>query len=345
MKKLDNIGGEFESFYDFSSRKLLKKFDYGTWFTCGRHALNEILIHIKIKKVKNVYIPIYTCSSIELILKNFKFKVFHYDIDHNLNNKLKKIKKNSAVLLMNYFGIKENFKLKNIEYKPIIINDLSHSFLQEKVRFRNNEFYFFSLRKFGVFNYGGWCNIPSIKKKCKDVQVISSFSKKIRKNKQNYLDTNSQSSLARENKILKLFKILDQKLYDFKHPIKQKNLKIIQKMDIKKSFKIRRDNFNYLKSKLPKKYILDYKLKKHDIPLGFFLFLENRNQLRKKLKLDRIFCPVHWNISNRFQSKKNFTSSLYKRILTIPIDQRYNKLHLDKIIYKINQFLDKDIKK
>ena len=116
-------------------------------------------------------------------------------------------------------------------------------------------------------------------------------------------------------------------------------------MDIKKSFKIRRDNFNYLKSKLPKKYILDYKLKKHDIPLGFFLFLENRNQLRKKLKLNRIFCPVHWNISNRFQSKKNFTSSLYKRILTIPIDQRYNKLHLDKIIYKINQFLDKDIKK
>ena len=40
MKKLDNIGGEFESSYNTSSKKLLKKFNNGTWFTCGRHALN-----------------------------------------------------------------------------------------------------------------------------------------------------------------------------------------------------------------------------------------------------------------------------------------------------------------
>ena len=160
-----NIGGEFESSDSISSKQLLKKFNDGTWFTCGRHALNEILINLKSKNVKNIYIPIYTCRSIELILRKFNLKVFYYDINHNFNNKLKKIKKNSAVLLMNYFGIKKNFKLKSKVCRPIIINDLSHSFLQEKIKFNKDEFYFFSLRKFGVFNYGGWCNIPIMKKK------------------------------------------------------------------------------------------------------------------------------------------------------------------------------------
>jgi hypothetical protein len=345
MKKLDNIGGEFESFYNTSSKQLLKKFNYGTWFTCGRHALNEIFIYINRQQVKNIYIPIYTCRSIELILRKFEFKVFYYDIDHNFKNKLKKIKKNSAVLLMNYFGIKENFKLNNNDCKPIIINDLSHSFLQEKLSFKKDEFYFFSLRKFGVFNYGGWCNISNTKKRIYDTKIISTFSQKIRKIKQKYLNTNSQPSLIKEKKFLKIFKEFDQKLYDFKHPIKKNNLKIIQKIDIKKTFKIRRDNFNYLKSKLPKKYTLDFKLNVHDVPLGFFLFLKNRDKLRNNLKLNRIFCPIHWNISTQFQSKKIFSSLLYKRILTIPIDQRYNKIHLDKIINNINQFLNKHFKK
>ena len=343
MSKLNNIGGEFESYKNFSSKEYTNNFKTGTWFSCGRHALNEIFIQLKKKKIKNIYLPIYACQSINNILKNFKFKKFYYDIDKNLNQKLNVINKNSAIIIINYFGIKNNFNLKKISHKAIIINDLSHSFFQKKIKMQKNQYYFFSLRKFGLFNYGGWCNVKSNAKIIKNTNMLTNLSKKIRKVKQEYLDKQKKRNLKHEIKIINKFKDFDQKLYNFKSPIHKKNIKMIKKINFFKIKKIRRKNFVYLKNKLPLNLILNLNLEKQGIPLGFFLVVKkNRNKLIKKLKSNGIFCPVHWVVPKRFKNKKKFSYSLSKSLLTIPIDHRYNNNHLNKIIRNIYEFFPKN---
>ena len=40
-----------------------------------------------------------------------------------------------------------------------MVEDLSHSFLNSKIKIREKNLIFLSLRKFGIYNDGGWCNL------------------------------------------------------------------------------------------------------------------------------------------------------------------------------------------
>ena len=81
------------------------------------------------------------------------------------------------------------------------------------------------------------------------------------------------------------------------------------------------------------------KINDGEVPLGFpIVVIKKRNEFRKFLSDNHIYCPVHWNIKNKATKKYREDLQLSKNILTIPIDQRVNSAGIDKIISTISRF-------
>ena len=149
------IGGEFSTNKFYPNKNILKKFKSGSWTLSGRYALEVIFKNNPSLCKKTIYLPIYNCPSTFDVIQNYFKKIIFYDLKNNFKPKIDKLKKNSVLILVSYFGHKINFKAR----KDItIIEDLTHLIL-DQVKFEKNRLYFTSLRKYGIFNFGGWTNI------------------------------------------------------------------------------------------------------------------------------------------------------------------------------------------
>ena len=162
LKRKLLIGGEFENKFSksnhFFADKLLAN---GTYFNSGRSAFDHILDNLVNNKVDKIYAPAYTCPSLVEKIINKKLKYSFYDVDKNLVPKIKP-SYNSAILIIHYFGWKNKFENNFYKFKKkniFLVEDLSHSFLCLKKKIKKKNLIFLSLRKFGIYNDGGWCNL------------------------------------------------------------------------------------------------------------------------------------------------------------------------------------------
>jgi hypothetical protein len=347
MHKLNNlfIGGEFETkkIYKNKNLKLLTK---GNYFLSGRSALAHLMFFLN-EKYENIYLPYYTCQTIISVFKNSPLNVLYYDLDLKFSPLIKNEKDKSIILIIDYFGKKNNFKSKK---NNLIIRDVSHSWIDYKKfpeRADRKELFFCSLRKYGIFNFGGWHNYN-----CSTFSndIINNRIKKINNNylatrKKKYFFLKNENFFNRKRQIYILKKIgkLEKNLDFIKSPIRKKYLLFITKMSMPKIKKNRINNYFFLKKNI-NKYKLILKYSHDETPLFFLLKFKNtqqRNFVRKKLVENKIFCPIHWRI--RYFKKSNFTNLCSSRMLSIPIDQRYNKLHMQyivKILKSVNNLHD-----
>lgn len=105
---------------------------------------------------------------------------------------------------------------------------------------------------------------------------------------------------------------------------------IINKTDLKKIKRIRGDNYNRLQDRL--KCISLYS----DIQLhfGFPIILKNNGQrdiVREELIKNKIYPPIHWQVPKTVDEKYNESRKISNRIMTLPIDQRYDVQDMDRM--------------
>ncbi len=328
MNYVGHIGGEYSSNKFIKKKNFLKIYEKGTWTLSGRYSLEILLKNNSRLLSKNIYIPIFNCPSVHQVIKKYFKNIYFYDLDLNFNPKLKKIKKNSIILLVNYFGLQTIYNKSNL-----IIEDLSHCFLDKK-KLENKNFYFMSLRKFGIFNYGGWSNVDLRENLIKkNIKLMEEY----RKKKYVYLKSFKNNKKIEFN-LLKELKIQEKKITTKKIIIQKKQISIITNKKFNAIKLIRKKNYDYLKRNIELNY-LNIKLKKNNTPLFFFLKFHNkiqRDNFRQKLKLKKIFCPIFWKINkkqlNKFPNSKMFAENL----LPIPIDHRIAQQELKYIINTIN---------
>ena len=97
-----------------------------------------------------------------------------------------------------------------------------------------------------------------------------------------------------------------------------------------KTFKVLSEGLrhvNYLKASIDK-------LKKHTCPMFYPLLInKRRDEIRKILTEEKIYCPIHWPIPNQIKDKNlDNTIGIYNTILSIPCDQRYGSNDMERII-------------
>jgi hypothetical protein len=330
-----SVGGEFYAKEFFQHNKILNKFKSGSWTLSGRSAFELIIKNKPNFWKKTIYLPIYNCPSIYKIAKQYFKEVVFYDLSKNLNPKIKKFKKNSVLMLVNYFGHKSNLEF---DKHLIVIEDLSHSLL-DKLKFKKNRIYFLSLRKFGIFNLGGWTNFKYNNICSSEVNFLESF----RKKKFKYLST-QEKCLQTEYKLINLFKKEEKKIFKKKYCISQNQIKSLVKIPEKKIISIRKLNYLFLKKNI-KNFFSKVIYKKNETPLFFFVEFLNfneRNRARKFLKKKNIYCPIFWDLTSFDLSKFPNAKKFSENILAIPIDHRLN---IRDTLYVIKNLKEYDFKR
>lgn len=300
------IGGYFELELDSHFNNIP---DDVITLNTARNALRYV---VQAYKIKEIYIPYYTCPVVWEALEKENCKIHYYHIDNSFLP-TDNLPEDAYVLYTNYFGIcAKNVKELAKKYKNIIV-DNAQAFYMPKYGIAS----FNSVRKFfgtpdGAFLY---CN----KKSDLDLEKDTSYQRCSHLLKRIDVDASFGYRDFRDNS--DCFK---------NEPIKKMSVlttKLINSIDTKKAKKIRLENFEYLHEQLSKTNELNFNLDKDDVPMVYPYLIENEN-LRSKLINNKIYVAQYWSKI----PEKYYESYLQKYLLPLPIDQRYMQKDMSIIL-------------
>lgn len=301
----------------------------------GRTALDFIIRDIKaMRTFSKVMLPSYCCDSmIEPFIHN-GIEIQFYPVSENkisypVNNA-------EAVLLIDYFGYvnPQNEEIARLgqQQGKIVIYDATHKLNGTHIHV---DYSFCSYRKWT------YCNFASVSKRCGTFNITSptvtngQYIKKrdeAAKLKAEYMAGRTKD----KSRFLAMFaeaeELLDRDYFEYY------GLPACIETDY--IVKRRRENAEYLIDELknvPGIRLWKENLSQEDTPLFVPVFVENgkRDDLRKFLTQNNIYCPIHWPLTDKHGGFRE----LYHEELSLICDQRYTPEDMDREIAMINSFL------
>ena len=310
-------------------------------YSSGRAALYQILSYLKQDKgITRVLLPDYLCSSVLVPVKAIGLEFAFYQIDECLelepDNFLELYGERAAVLLINYFGLKNLERqiktIRSIDEMAIIIEDDVQAYYEFLKPLGDVDFKFTSLRKTFAIPDGG---LVKTKHKMPVVDKPNTFGqykaaaallKSMREGNFNdkiYLEMFEKGESLIDEEIECGMSRIAEKLYYF---INDEHVKVR-----------RLNNACYLLEEL-RKIEVEPILPIQDgyVPLFIPILLENRDAVRKAMFQKDIFCPVHWPLEGMNLRRGKIMA---EKELSLIIDQRYGRKEMDEIIAVLNNNL------
>lgn len=303
-------------------------------YSSGRAALYQILKFLKQEKgINHILLPDYLCSSVLVPVKalglDFKFYPIDEQLELEASSFAKLYKKYSAVLVINYFGLKDlNAQiqvLRSLDDNAIIIEDDVQAYYEFKKPLGEVDFKFTSLRKTFAVPDGG---LVKTKHQLPMVETPNTFGqykaaaaliKSMREgnfNDQIYLEMFEKGESLIDGELECGMSNIAVRLFD---AIEEERVKIR-----------RLSNAQYLVEHLAQ---IDIKpllpLEKGHVPLFIPIVLNNRNDVRKHMFQNEIFCPVHWPLEGKDLKRGKVMAETE---LSLIIDQRYGQKEMEEII-------------
>ena len=330
------IGGEFQiavtDILNAENRHLESPDVYA--YSSGRAALYQILKFLKQEKgVSHILLPDYLCSSVLVPVKALGLDYTFYPIDEQLELEktsfAKLYKKGSAVLIINYFGLKDLTvqiqAIRSLDEQAIIIEDDVQAYYEFKKPLGDVDFKFTSLRKTFAVPDGGLVKtrhqLPKVEapNTFGQYKAAAALLKSMREGNFNdkiYLEMFEKGESLIDAEIDCGMSRIAEKLYGF---INEEHVRIL-----------RLNNAHYLLDQLNKIGITPIlPLREGHVPLFIPIILKNRDAVRKAMFQEEIFCPIHWPLEGlNFKRGK----ILADNELSLIIDQRYGRKEMDKII-------------
>jgi hypothetical protein len=283
----------------------------------GRNALEYLLVAGRYKKI---YLPYYTCDVLLEPITKLKVSYEFYSINEKFEAifDFSTIKEEECFLYTNYFGLKTDF-IRCIENKCInLIIDNSQAFYARPI---NRVDTFYSPRKFFGVADGGY--LYSAKR------IIQTLGKDISYTRFEHLlrriDIEAEDGYP--------YFINNDRLLSNMPILSMSNLtrKILSSIDYVKVANIRRDNYNYLHHFLQELNQVQLQLDSDCIPM-VYPFYSGNSRLREELTKQKVYTAKYWPNVLKWASETSIEWKFVNNLLHLPIDQRYSKKELDKII-------------
>jgi hypothetical protein len=289
----------------------------------GRNALEYIL---KVNNYSCIYIPYFTCEVILEPMKKLGIPYHFYTLDKYLDPIVDfEIEANECFLYTNYFGLKQ-FTVNNLAKMGInLIIDNSQAFYSEPLPGIDT---FYSCRKFFGVPDGAYLqsnSISSIK-----------FERDVSFERMSHLLISVDLSIEKGYESFKINNdILSQ------NPIRRMSLLtnfLLKSIDYEECKKIRNRNFKILHDALADKNQLEIDNSSINGPLCY-PFLNNKENIKKKLISKRVFVPVYWPNVLKWTTDKMFENHLAHNLVSLPIDHRYNEDDMERVINYLKQMI------
>lgn len=324
MHSTHAIGGYFELELRHYSNFIHKN---AVFLNSGRNAFAYIL---KAQSVKKIHLPAYVCPAVVQPLRQLHVDYSFYDINEDLEPEQKlSIRSDEYLLFVNYFGLKDTVVRKLTDKFRNIIIDNSQAFFCLP---HNGRPTFYSPRKFFGVPDGGLAYVHS-----KDGFNVDNPPEEI--------------SFERCAHLLKRIELgacdgfADYKSNERK--FEKRTIAGMSRLTKKLLFNIdfewvrdkRDENFHELHSALKKSNKLSHIIES-DAFTGpmMYPYLSNHRDLRSRLRHHRIYTPTYWpEISEMFDTSNTFALYLAENLIPLPIDQRYGRYDMHRIISIVEQ--------
>ena len=319
------------------------------FISTGRNAISFILEQIKIPQDEKIaLLPAFTCYTVIEPFIDAGYSINFYSINRDMTydremflEELERVKP-CVVLVHGYFGF-DTLKpikniLKHIKMKgTIVIEDITQT-LYSDIRFSDVDYYVFSFRKWLAIPDGG-CVISSKKTfSFKPFKVdIALQEKKLEAFHAKYLYITRDIGV--KDDFLKLFYEADRILGNQStiYAMSPTSKMIQSNADIEFLKLRRRKNYEVLLRGLSDIKAIDLifdKLGENIVPLYFpFYVKSDRAELQSYLAKNDIYAPIVWPKSSHCEGLIDEESEwIYRHILVLPCDQRYDISDMEKII-------------
>jgi hypothetical protein len=275
----------------------------------ARYCISQIL---KQNGFNVVYLPNYICDSVVNECKKANVEIRFYNINQNfLPDKIIYLQANEVILYVNYFGVNnKNVDIMARKYENIIIDNTQAFFYKNILR---GPYYVYSARKFfgvsdGAYLYG-------------DINIDEATLIDLSYERATYLlkriDTNASNAyeLFQKNETL-----LDDCGTKKMSQLTQKLLKSIDYDNIRL---IRKNNFMFIHNMIGKLNKLSLDVNYVNGPMVYPLLIENED-IKAYLISNKVYVATYWNEVLNRQHVNIFEQDLVKKLIPIPLDQRYN---------------------
>lgn len=312
------IGGEFE--IDLTQKGDFVEQSDTYYYASGRAALYQILFSLKVHRV---WLPDYLCVSIVDAVKRAGCQVVFYELDDELDPKYETLSPDEydAVLLIDYFGLKDLNPIEDkisalFPYSVLIEDDVQayYDFIE-----RSNpyvQYRFTSLRKTFAVPDGGLVYSRHRLPKTDETNTFAPL--KLQAADMKY----HRTEVGDDSKYLSLFergeKMINQ---NYKSSMSIDSKGFFAGCNTERVKQARRTNADVILSGLKEMGITPvFPVPEDKVPLFIPVWIENRNEVRRKMFSNEIFCPVHWPLEG-MNLKKG--AEMAEHELSLIVDQRY----------------------
>jgi hypothetical protein len=319
MKLVDAIGGYFQL-------ELPKSKEYYSTLVkvnTGRNALEYILLA---RQYKKVYIPYFTCN---VILEPFKRQGIEYEF-YNIDFNLEiigtfQLKQGEAILYTNYFGLKTNYISKLCQTFNNLIVDNAQAFFCKPFSGADT---FYSPRKFFGLPDGGY------------VATTGSLDQRLLKD---------QSAERCSHLLLRLDKGAEEGYQAYQEsdkslsgqPIKQMSdltYSLLCSINYESAREKRNTNFQQLHNELQQFNELNWINESIINGPMIYPFYDKKGIIRKELIKEKVFTATYWPNVLEENALTTLEYDLASKIISLPIDQRYNATDMAKILKIVKKY-------
>lgn len=312
----------------------------------GRSALNFILKNVHLKNDQEILYPDFSCDVLFQYdsQNNYKYNFYQIKRDFKISLNLikKKItKKTKIILIINFFGIKQNLKslYKLCKKKDILlVVDDCHTFYNLKKSNNNDcDVKFFSPSKiFDEINIGGILQVNNnslkitneLRKSLFDYDLILNLKNKLKK-----ISIYKKLKFSRKRPKYEDQNFFESSINVNNFSLTKKNIKKINSINIFNENKKRKYNFKFWVSicdKLKIKPLLKIKDIEHGCPLFFVAHCRNEN-LRKNifdLGWKNKINIISWPTLHSDQKKNKKVINYWKKLIYFPMNEKFYKKKL-----------------
>lgn len=291
-------------------------------------ATNALLYLLKAKGITKLFIPFYLCDSISRMLDKNGYEYEYYFINSEFQPIFNRFLCDDEYLyIVNYYGqfTDQDIQLLKNHYKQIII-DNTHAFFQKPL-FGIDTIY--SCRKFFGVPDGAYLATN----RRLDDELMTDTSK----------DRMTHILGRCEGRASDYYNVsLECETAFYDEPLKYMSKitrTILGAIDYEKVRQQRSENYTFLDNHL--KSINKLNLKSPEGAFTYPLFLENAQEIRKRLIDKKIYVPIYWTNVLETKFMETIDYQYAANILPIPCDQRYKLEDMNYIIECLNNSIMK----
>lgn len=289
----------------------------------GRNCLEYIL---RARKYSKVYIPYYTC---EVVLEPFKklnilYEFYHINLDFELSENVN-IEEGEALLYTNYYGLKQRYVEELSEkYGDRLIVDNTQAFFAKPIGGIDT---FYTCRKFFGVPDGAYLYT--------DAQFDDDLEQEVSYERMAHLlkriDLSAEEGFT---DFRKADDSLDNQPICKMSRLTERMMKSIDYTAVKER---RRENFKLLHEALESSNQIEVKLDDEAVPM-VYPYMTDKAGLREHLIKNKVFVAKYWPNVLEWTEGKSTEYHLVQNLLPLPIDHRYERPAMNKIIEIISRY-------